>query len=155
MFPDTYGLSINGAVAGPTSLIYSRNNVWSGRTYALRNSEPGLPVDLNYDNLFNSAGGNLALWEGTVYDDFLTFRVESGQEPNGLNVEPHFSFLEGETYHLSPDSCLIDAGLTIPGINDVYHGAAPDIGAFEYDGENSLCIRQAPKQVFLPLYHQR
>ena len=34
------------------------------------------------------------------------------------------------------DSPLVDTGKNIPGVTDGFKGAAPDIGAYEYGGEN-------------------
>ncbi len=36
----------------------------------------------------------------------------------------------------NPDSALIDAGIHVAGITDGYVGSAPDLGAYEYGGEN-------------------
>lgn len=36
----------------------------------------------------------------------------------------------------NPDSELIDAGMHVEGITDGYVGSAPDLGAYEYGGEN-------------------
>src|SRR5690606_1129419 len=62
------------------------------------------------------------------------FSAATGHESHGFNVEPGFSGPAGGDYTLAPSSPLIDAGLAIPGINDGYSGAAPDVGAYEYEG---------------------
>jgi S-formylglutathione hydrolase FrmB/chitodextrinase len=65
------------------------------------------------------------------------------QEPNGIFADPRMiaSPIEGfapETYLYNifpgPDSPAIDAAAPLPGINDVFGGAGPDIGAYEIIG---------------------
>ena len=155
VLPDTYGLSISGVVPGSSSLIYSRNNIWSGNTYALRNKELSFPVDLDYDNLYNRNGDDLVLWDSAVYVDFQTFTTESGQELNGFNVDPNFRGPECDDYSLNSASSLIDVGLIIPGVNDDYVGSAPDIGAFEYEEVDPRCDDERPARMFLPLIQKR
>ncbi len=54
------------------------------------------------------------------YPDLLVFHVY-GDHKNYENVD----------LRLNPDSPVVDAGDLIPGINDGYHGDAPDLGAYE------------------------
>ena len=118
-------------------LIYARNNIWSGTEYALSNANPSQPLDLDYDDLYTTLAGELAWWDG-LSDRHLNTLAElqaaTGQEMHGLNVVPGFANAAGGDYTLDSASDLIDAGVVIPGINDGYVGAAPDIGAFEYRG---------------------
>jgi hypothetical protein len=44
---------------------------------------------------------------------------------------------------------LIDAGLAIPGINDGYAGAGPDVGAYEYLPSLTLHARPGDSTVYL------
>jgi hypothetical protein len=141
--PRSSGLDIKHP--GAWALIYARNNVWSGTDYALSNDNPGEPLDLDYDDLYTTQVGELAWWSG-LPDHHLNTLAElqaaTGQELHGLNVAPGFADAAGGDYSLDADSGLIDAGLIIPGINDGYEGAAPDIGAFEFIP--SLALRGAP-----------
>ena len=73
-------------------------------------------------------------WNSVNYPALPAFRAATGQELHGFNVLPGFADKANGGYRLSPTSGLIDAGVTLPGINDEYVGAAPDIGAFEYEG---------------------
>ncbi len=122
--------------------IISRNNIWSGTQYAIANYNPGQAVDLDYDALWNSVVGELAWW-GDLPDRHLNSVAElqaaTGQERHGIDSVPGFSNAAAGDYRLAPGSGLIDAGIVLPGINDVgahaYRGSAPDIGAFESEAQ--------------------
>jgi hypothetical protein len=120
---------------GTWDIIYARNNVWSGTDYALSNYNEAQPVDLDYDDLYTTNPAEFVYW-GSGPDrhmhDLTTFQSLTGQESHGLDVEPGFANAAGGDYTLALTSDLIDAGAVIPGVNDGYDGAAPDIGAFEY-----------------------
>ncbi|MFC2172304.1 right-handed parallel beta-helix repeat-containing protein [Acidobacteriota bacterium] len=124
---------------GSWDLIYARNNIWSATEYAISNANTGQPVDLDYDDLYTTLANELAWWDGLpdrhlrTFADFLN---ATGQESNGLNVPPGFADPAIADYTLSATSLVIDQGLVIPGINDDYHGSAPDMGAFEFLGYN-------------------
>jgi hypothetical protein len=147
VLPGNNGLYIKSP--GSWDLIYARNNVWAGTDYALENYNTGQPVDLDYDNLWNGNSGDLVRWDGTNYATLAAFSAATGQEPHGLSVQPGFSDAAGGEYGLDPASDLIDAGAIIPGINDDYVGAAPDIGAFEYQGYG-FTLDAAPSLRLIP-----
>jgi hypothetical protein len=131
--PGNNGLYIKSP--GTWELIYSRNNVWAGTEYALSNANPTQPLDLNYDDLYTTLAGELAWWSGLPdrhLNTLAEFQTATGQEPQGLAVAPGFADASNGDYNLDAASPLIDAGVVIPGINDGYAGAVPDIGAFEY-----------------------
>jgi hypothetical protein len=130
--PNNNGLYVKAP--GTWSLIYARNNVWAGTAYALENYNTGQPIDLDYDDLWTGSGGDLVRWDGERYATLAAFTAATGQETHGLSVEPGFADAANGDYTLSPTSNLMDAGVVIPGINDDYAGATPDIGAFEYRG---------------------
>ncbi len=120
---------------GSWSVIYSRNNIWSGTEYSISNSNPSQPVDLDYDNLYTTLENELVWWSGLTDRHLETLgEVQSvlGQELNGLNEEPQFYNSASGNYTLKASSLLIDKGLFIPNISEPYNGSAPDIGAFEY-----------------------
>lgn len=116
---------------GSWSNLIARNNIWAGTDYALKNVNVGQPVDLDFNNLYSSTPGNLALWDGVAFADLASFSSATGQERNGTSAEPGFLNAANARYELAADSALIDGGLVIAGINDDYQGAAPDLGAFE------------------------
>ncbi|HEY4723395.1 MAG TPA: hypothetical protein VII92_16190, partial [Anaerolineae bacterium] len=65
-------------------------------------------------------------------------QTATGLELNGFNTVPGFVNAATGDYTLSADSQLIDKGLIIPGINDDYVGAQPDIGAYEFSPSLTL-----------------
>jgi hypothetical protein len=134
VLPGNNGLYIKAP--GNWRLIYARNNIWSGTDYALNNYNTSQPVDLDYDNLYHTGLNDLVRWDGTNYETLTQFSAATGQEPNGLNVAPDFVDAASGLYDLDPGSDLVNAGVTIPGINHDYAGSAPDIGAFELSTGN-------------------
>jgi len=131
VLPGNNGLYVT--VPGTWELIYARNNVWAGTKFALKNNNTGQPIDLDYDDLWNGNSGDLVRWGNIRYATLADFTAATGQESHGLSVEPSFADAGNGDYTLDPASDLIDAGVVIPGINDDYVDAAPDIGAFEYE----------------------
>jgi hypothetical protein len=127
------GLAIHSP--GEWTFIHSRNNIWSGMNYAIANQNASQPIDFNYDNLYTERENELVWWEDL--DDRHLETLEEvqtilGIELDGINVNPVFSDPASGDFTLKSGSPLIDKGLLIPGINDTFHGTAPDIGAFEY-----------------------
>ncbi len=131
--PENDGFGIRSS--GSWDNIVSRNNIWSGTRYALSNENPSQPLDLDWDNLHTTMVNELVYWEGSGdrhFNTLVELQNETGQELNGISVDPDFADPARWDYALASTSDLIDAGLHIPGINDGFEGSAPDIGAFEY-----------------------
>jgi parallel beta-helix repeat protein len=126
---DNDGLRI--AKPGMWDLVYSRNNIWSGTAYALRNDNTEQPADFDYDALWTT-DKDLVRWGQTNYDTLAEFTHATGIESQGKSVVPGFVDAARGNYTLSANSGLIDAGVIIPGINGGFLGTAPDIGAFEH-----------------------
>jgi hypothetical protein len=121
---------------GAWTLVTSRNNVWSGAEYAIDDANPGQPLSLDWDDLYTTKAGELVYWDGLATRHLTTIdalRAATGQEPNGRAVAPGFVDAAGGDYRLAPGSPIEDAGLVIPGVNDGWLGAGPDLGAFERD----------------------
>jgi hypothetical protein len=122
---------------GSWQVIIARNNIWAGTNYALYNANPTQPLDLDYDDLYTTLFGELAYWDGLPDRHLHTLaelRAQTGQEMHGFNALPGFANASSGDYTLAASSTLIDKGVYLPGINTGYVGAAPDIGAFEYQG---------------------
>jgi len=117
------------------SMLVSRNNNWG----SIRSGGLGIkvddPIDFNYDNISIRPGNVLVYWRGQDFHTLADFTSASGQEVNGLSVDPLFADISAADYTLRSDSELIDAGEFMPGINHDYAGLGPDIGAFEFNGE--------------------
>jgi hypothetical protein len=82
--------------------------------------------------------------------DLPTFQALTGQESHGFNVVPGFADPPGADYSLDTSSDLIDVGVLIPGINHDFVGTAPDIGAFEYEGDGFTMIASPQIQAIDP-----
>ena len=131
--PNRYGMYLS--VPSSWDLIYARNNSWSATAYALRNVNPTMPADFDYNHYWNYSGGYLMNWTGYGYFYHVPpFATASGQELNGMDGDPSFTDAANADYSLRSDSHLIDAGVLIPGINDNFENSAPDIGALEFIG---------------------
>jgi hypothetical protein len=138
------GLDIK--MPGSWTSITARNNIWSGTEYALSNANPDQPLDLDYDDLYTTMPGELAWWDGLPDRHLNTLeelRTATGQELHGYNLLPGFTNPRLGIYTLTSESPLIDAGVIIPGINDDYAEAAPDIGAFEFS-ESGFTLQVSP-----------
>lgn len=121
----------------PVKNIVFRNNVfWAtqgGRLIDANNrgnEHPSFDYDLwyttNSGNVFEWWDGNATLSAGSLSE----FQQISQQESNGLFGDP------GLDTDLRPlagagASLVVDRGVVLPGINDDFSGAAPDLGAFE------------------------
>ncbi len=141
--PGNSGLDIKSP--GSWTSITARNNVWSGTDFAISNANPTQPLDLNYDDLYTTQAGELAWWSNLPDRHLNTLselQTATGLELHGLNAVPGFMNAPAGNYTPTANSALIDHGLLIPGINDDYTGAAPDIGAYEF--VPSLALSGAP-----------
>ncbi len=116
----------------PWRNLHFRNCIFSASDYVFRDSGPSREgtVTFDYDDLYTSRPGRFVVWEGAPFRDLGEFR-KAGHERHGLAADPRFVDAASGDFHLRPDSPLIDKGLHIPGINDGYSGAAPDIGSHE------------------------
>ena len=130
--PGNHGLHIKAP--GSWTALVSRNNIWSGTDHAIYNYNETQPADLDWDALHTTRTDRFVYW-GTRMDDLPTFRAQTGQELHGMDADPLFRDPAAGNYVLDPASPLVDAGVVIPGINNIYRGAGPDMGAFE-----STCV---------------
>lgn len=112
--------------------IVARNNIWVGTDYALRNANTSQPVDMDYDLLWNDGLNHLVRWGSTNYTTLMDYQLGTGQNLNGLEANALFADPGNGDYQLQATSPAIDQGLVIAGINDGFHGLAPDLGAHEY-----------------------
>lgn len=127
--------------AGATSVrnIVFKNNIFygpnGGRATDINTSNYGGPVGTTFDyNLWYTptTASNLFEWfDGTsikAESSIEGFRLISGQERNGHFAPP----LLDPDYAPESSSPVIDNAVRIPGINDLFNGDAPDIGAKEF-----------------------
>lgn len=108
-----------------------RNNIFQGGVYSVEARNPGASGhDWNYDN-WNIGSGSRFKWEGVDYANIGQFCRASGLECNGRESASGLANPAGGDFSLLPTSANIDRGLFIPGVNDGFYGAAPDVGAIE------------------------
>ena len=123
----------NNLFVGPTTLVGTRAIDWTGGI------DDGV---FYYDGVFPDGRMSFNRGTYTTYTNFAAAQA-AGVETNGrlLTIPIFSSGLVGATdYHpalappdvtLAAGSNAIDTGLAIPGINDAYQGAGPDLGALE------------------------
>jgi hypothetical protein len=110
---------------------------------AWRNQYPLLPVQNRNSRIAN----NVALTicgdnQGTVYP------FAENLSHNYTGNRPLLEDVQARKFWPKDGSPLIDAGEHLPGFTDGYHGQAPDIGAYEHDGEHWVPgIRWNPQEV--------
>lgn len=101
--------------------LHGKNNIFY-------NCATGIHYDagagsVTYDLGYNAFYGNT--------NDFLS--VDPGdQGTNNVTADPRFANPLAYDFRLLPGSPCIDAAIALPGYDDGYRGAAPDIGAIEY-----------------------
>jgi hypothetical protein len=117
---------------GESTFIRARNNVIAGTRYALYKVNP-VAWNGDGDDLYTTDASRLVSWMGQRYDTLGAFQA-LGQEPNGLSAPPQLTSPASGNFEPQLGSPLIDAAVTLPGINDSYAGAGPDVGAFEWSG---------------------
>jgi hypothetical protein len=117
---------------GVTSSLRSRNNVFVSTQYVWVKVN-NIAVDANYDLLYTTDNTRFVKWLGTQYTSLATLRTGVAQELAGFSAPPQLASPATGNFRPLSTSPLIDHGTVLAGINDGYIGAAPDIGAIEYD----------------------
>jgi hypothetical protein len=122
--------------SGPWSNMHFVNNILVGNNSAAVSDDAGESASGNtFDgDLVYSNYAALFRWKGTNYSTLSALRSGTGFEMNGKAGDPKFMSAAGGDYRLQTGSPAIDAGMRLPGINDMFSGAAPDIGAYELNG---------------------
>ncbi|MCE5272074.1 right-handed parallel beta-helix repeat-containing protein [bacterium] len=130
-------------ISNPFQTQYYRNNIFYSNAYAMRLRRAPLPTaSLDYDCWYSSDDDwslgysgtkekRLFFIDGKELPHLEQVRQEYGWEPHGLQADPRFTDQTAGDFSLSPDSPCLDRGAPLPGINDGFQGAAPDMGAFE------------------------
>jgi hypothetical protein len=126
--PDTDALALLSP--GESTYIKARNNLFAGTQYALYKVNP-VTLDFDWDDLYTTDPTRFVRWEGAQLAELTDLQSVANQEHNGLAAAPLLRNPSGEDFEPLPGSPLIDRGIVIPGINDGYLGADPDIGAIE------------------------
>ena len=114
---------------GYSSGMTSRNNIYAGTDRAFVKENP-ITLGLDYDAL-DAGGQTLVWWDGARYANLAALQAGTGQEAHGVQAPPALVAPAQGDFTPTETSALIDRGIALPGINDDYGGAAPDIGAIE------------------------
>ena len=122
----TLGGSSGVAGTGPTQRLHNtvtRNNIW--HTWRPYDNRVG-----SWDNVMNIGSGNDFGWDMYNGTEGASIRKPIVATPtyapsNGWKSE------QGGSYQLAPGTPGHDQGVAIPNFNDLYKGAAPDVGAHE------------------------
>jgi parallel beta-helix repeat protein len=137
VYHNTFLTTVDGADAlvlmqpGSGAGLVSRNNVYAAPGRALTKLN-AIAADFDYDAL-HAPGATLVRWYDANYATLADFSAGTGQEPHGLAVPPALADPAAGDFTPAAGSALIDRGVALPGIDDDYAGAAPDIGAVERD----------------------
>ena len=127
-----YAVPNSVQLISPIQNTIMRNNIFQGSGYAIEARLKGaLNNDWNYDNWVTSSTNSRFQWESVGYYTINQLCQGAGLECNGHEALPGFVNPFGGDFTLSASSPNIDRGVLIPGINDSFFGAAPDLGAFE------------------------
>lgn len=123
-YPNTHSVELISAVQN--SIL--RNNIFHTNGYSVDAGNPGAAGnDWNYNNWFTLSTGNRFRWEGVEYASLNQLCRTAGLDCNGHEGSPGLA----SDMSLLTNSPNIDQGILLPGINDLFMGSAPDIGAFE------------------------
>ena len=111
-----------------------RNNIFQGNGYAFEEPFTGSRGhDWNNDNWYTTRGaaGPHFKWEKKNYNTIAALCTRTGLECRGYEDVPGFVNPDSGDFTLLQSSPNVDRGVVIPGINDVFEGNAPDVGAYE------------------------
>jgi hypothetical protein len=111
-----------------------RNNIFQGNGYAFEEPFTGSRGhDWNNDNWHTTRGaaGPHFKWEKKNYNTITALCTGTGLECRGYEDVPGFVNPNSGDFTLLQSSPNVDRGVVIPGINDVFEGNAPDVGAYE------------------------
>ncbi len=138
--------------SGPYSNMHFRNNILVGNGISSVNDDPGESQtgnDYDGDLLYAPGSSSLFHWNSGYYGNLSALRSATGFEAHGRTGDPLFVAPATGDYRVQAGSPAIDAGLLLPGINDYYSGAGPDIGAGEYSASATTDVPPAPTPAWL------
>lgn len=137
---NTVASDVSGSPAVHPSGVYSnmhfRNNIlggWGAASVSDDTGESATGNDFDYDLLYTNYAA-LFRWKGVNYTTLAATRTGTGFETNGRAGDPLFTSAASGDWTPQAGSPAIDAGVRLPGLNDRYTGAAPDLGARERSG---------------------
>jgi VCBS repeat-containing protein len=111
-----------------------RNNIFQVADYLIEELDNGTgAMNFDYDCMYTSDSS--LKWKNIVMT-YANWRTNYNEEAHGVYGQA--KVVSSSDMHLQSSSPCIDKGVLIPGFNDAnspwpYRGAAPDMGAYEYD----------------------
>jgi hypothetical protein len=131
----TNAKDVNGMdLINPVRNAVMRNNIFQVNGYGFQEVRAGSTGnDWNNDNWYTTralTNGHFK-WENVLYNTTTKLCKATGLECNGYEDFPGLVNPSGGDFTLLLSSPNIDRGIAIPGINSVFTGNAPDVGAYE------------------------
>ena len=112
-----------------------RNNIFQGAGYAFEEAFTGSSSnDWTNDNWYTVRGAQAPhfKWENKNYQTMAELCAATQLECAGWETPPGLTNPMAGDFSLQPASANIDRGVLLFGINDVFSGSAPDVGAIEF-----------------------
>jgi hypothetical protein len=125
-----------------------RNNISQSTGYTFAEKPTGsVGNDWNHNNWYTTRGMGLAhfLWENKGYSTIAQLCTATRLECQGHEESPGFANARGGNFTLSFYSPNIDRGVLIPGINNIFTGEAPDVGAYEFAFDPPARVRSSTR----------
>lgn len=111
------------------------NNIWLGADQAFYYVNAGEDPLFQDHDLLHSPTDELVYFQGEHYQTIAEYQDATGLCEGCLEGDPLFGISpEDEYYELAESSPAVDAARLIPGVNDAFEGAGPDMGAHELGG---------------------
>lgn len=110
-----------------------RNNIWAGNVTGFNcwNPRPSL-MDWDYDDVYSPKGPFFRMRDAADCPTIADFRKVYGSLIHGISQDPALVAPQQGDFSISRTSPCVDAGVVLPGINDLRSaGKAPDIGSYE------------------------
>jgi hypothetical protein len=126
---------------GPYSNLHFRNNILAGNGLPAVHDEAGESQtgnDFDGDLLYVTGGAGQFQWKGATYTTLAGLRTATGFEARGTAGDPLFVSPATGDFGVQSASPALDAGTTVPGVDDCYAGTTPDIGTSGFCGPDGL-----------------
>ena len=127
-----YKGSWGGAIDG-LRILNNIISVSDAEVFRVENAIPdSVQIDYNLVRVSDSAVVAAGVTNHGSTTSVSTYRAWTGYEMHGLQADPSYVNAAANDFHIRSDSPALDAGLILPGVNDGYAGAGPDVGYAEY-----------------------
>ncbi|MCG8384720.1 MAG: right-handed parallel beta-helix repeat-containing protein [Cytophagales bacterium] len=130
----------------PEDFSVHHNVIWNTEWAGIQINWDALDIDIFNNTFFNNstvmgawhkegtAFSNVRVWNNLGDND--NWEPQSDKRNNHvIDADPFVNSATGDFRIKEGSTSIIDQGVEIPGITDGFNGAAPDIGAYEFNGE--------------------